>query len=210
MGMILMVAIWALVPSHPFADYRTSKGETRTIRLADGSTVELSTNTALSLGFTERTRRISLLSGTAFFQVAPDRTRLFMVDAAGGETTALGTAFAVGHQNDDGVQVIDTEHSVSVRVVQQMIHLSAGDQITYRKGHLETLERSDSATALAWRDGRRGRGLSRVRDQIGDFALVVCAIAIADVITPSSDLCTMRSRRLHRQRQRDGCTDRDR
>jgi transmembrane sensor len=153
LGLILLLAIWTQVPSHLFADYRTSKGMTRTVRLADGSIIELSTNTALSLDFNGCCRRVNLLSGTAFFQVAPDRTRPFIVEAAGGKTIAVGTGFVVTDQGD-GAEIIDTEHSITVQVGQQTAHLSPGERIGYRNGHLEGFKRCDLATALAWRDRR--------------------------------------------------------
>jgi transmembrane sensor len=55
------------------ADYRTAPGETRSVTLADGTTVQLDTASALAVRFDGRERRVALLSGEAYFTVAPSR-----------------------------------------------------------------------------------------------------------------------------------------
>ncbi|MGL5998635.1 MAG: FecR family protein, partial [Pseudomonas proteolytica] len=73
------------------ADYLTAKGEVRMVRLIDGSTVELDSSSAIRLDFDGEQRRISLLAGSAIFDVAPmagQETRPFVVQSAGGQTRA--------------------------------------------------------------------------------------------------------------------------
>ena len=143
---------WALVPPYPFADYRTSTGERRTVRLSDGTTAELSTATALSLAFDGQTRRLLLHAGEAFFTVAPDPTRPFTVEAAGGSITALGTAFAVAHHASD-VRVTVTQHTVLVATGTARVQLPAGHQLHYSGGQLGAAEAVNPDMALAWRQG---------------------------------------------------------
>lgn len=69
------------------ADYMTEKGEVRTVHLADGSKVELDSGSAIRLDYDGVQRRISLLQGSAIFDVAPmvgEETRPFVVQSAGG------------------------------------------------------------------------------------------------------------------------------
>ncbi|MDT4331658.1 FecR family protein [Methylomonas sp. MED-D] len=80
------------------ADYSTGKGEQRSVTLADGSRVMLNTATALAIHFDASTRRVELLAGEAFFDVAKNPQRPFVVTAAGSEVRAVGTAFAVKRQ----------------------------------------------------------------------------------------------------------------
>ena len=75
--------------------YRTDVGERRTVTLADGSALTLNTNTRAVVDFHARTRDIRLLAGQALFEVAPDKTRPFIVTAGTRTVTALGTAFDV-------------------------------------------------------------------------------------------------------------------
>ena len=83
------------------ADYITAKGEVRTVHLADGSKVELDSASAIRLDYDGVQRRISLLQGSAIFDVAPrvgQETRPFVVQSAGGQTRALGTRFVVARE----------------------------------------------------------------------------------------------------------------
>lgn len=53
------------------ADYRTGTGELRTVQLDDGSSVELDASSAIRIDYDTHERRISLLAGSAVFDVAP-------------------------------------------------------------------------------------------------------------------------------------------
>jgi len=95
------------------ADHSTGVGESRLVTLADGSRVELSAGSAIALRFDAGRRGVRLLAGEAWFEVAPDPARPFVVEAAGGTATALGTAFDVALQQS-GARVAVGEHSVAV------------------------------------------------------------------------------------------------
>jgi transmembrane sensor len=95
------------------ADHSTGVGESRSVTLADGSRVELSAGSAIALRFDAGRRGVRLLAGEAWFEVAPDPARPFVVEAAGGTATALGTAFDVALQLS-GARVAVGEHAVAV------------------------------------------------------------------------------------------------
>jgi transmembrane sensor len=95
------------------ADHSTGVGESRLATLADGSRVELSAGSAIALRFDAGRRGVRLLAGEAWFEVAPDPARPFVVEAAGGTATALGTAFDVALQQS-GARVAVGEHAVAV------------------------------------------------------------------------------------------------
>lgn len=140
-----------ILGAHPFADHRTRTGERSTVILTDGSRIELSTATALTVDLTAQRRRIRLLEGEAWFQAAPDAARPFVVEAAGGSTTALGTAFAValhGH----AAEVSVTEHAVRV-VRDGAARVAQGQSLRYGPRGVGAVQAADPL-ALAWRDGR--------------------------------------------------------
>jgi transmembrane sensor len=141
-----------LIGPHPLADYATGAGERRTVALADGSSIDLSTRSAISLSFTSRERRIRLHDGEAWFKVARDPARPFIVESAGGTVTALGTAFAVA-SDDAGALVTVTEHSVRVRASGRSRDVHAGQSCRYGAEGPAVPKMSD-ATNLAWRQGR--------------------------------------------------------
>ncbi len=87
-----------LVPSlglHLRADHVTGTGVTGTVRLDDGSTVELGPDSAVAVDYGGGSRRVRLLAGQAWFEVAPDAARPFTVEAGSVTATVLGTAFDV-------------------------------------------------------------------------------------------------------------------
>jgi transmembrane sensor len=144
---------WRYLASHPFADYRTTTGERRTVTLADGSTVDLAAETKLSVAFTRERRGLTLHEGEAFFAVAKDAGRPFVVEAGEGRTTALGTAFGVDYR-DESVTITVTESAVDVALNSEATRVSAGSLITYDSRHMGEPRPSETGAELAWREGR--------------------------------------------------------
>lgn len=82
------------------ADYSTGVAQMRQIALNDGSHVYLAADSAIGIDFAPGERRVHLLAGEAYFEVAPDPARPFIVSAREVATTVLGTAFDVGLMTD--------------------------------------------------------------------------------------------------------------
>lgn len=93
--------------------YTTSVGEQKIITLADGSTVQLNTDTRLEVFYTDKRRRLSLMYGEAHFEVAYNSQRPFEVSAGKGLVRAIGTAFTVRIRKVD-IEVIVTEGIVEM------------------------------------------------------------------------------------------------
>ncbi|MBI5382453.1 MAG: FecR domain-containing protein [Opitutae bacterium] len=81
--------------------------------LADGSLVELKRGAVVTAQFTAGERRVKLERGEAFFTVAKDRNRPFLVTAGGVTVRALGTAFNL-RVDTEVVEVLVTEGRVQV------------------------------------------------------------------------------------------------
>lgn len=145
------------------ADYLTGKGQVRSVQLADGSTVELDSDSAIGLDFSDEKRQVQLLAGSAVFDVAPmvgEEKRPFIVRSAGGQTRALGTRFVVGRESDQQAWVGVLQHSVAVsldapaqggtgeQVVQQ------GQSVRYDpQSGVVALDGLDLQRATSWRRG---------------------------------------------------------
>jgi transmembrane sensor len=84
--------------------YATLSGPRKTVRLADGSSVELASNSELFTRFSSARRELMLERGVARFDVAHE-TRPFVVLAGGGSVTARGTIFEVSLGRDERVTV---------------------------------------------------------------------------------------------------------
>ncbi|MBK8814196.1 MAG: FecR family protein [Methylococcaceae bacterium] len=157
----LLVAV--LYPSASIklrADESTDIAETRTVRLADGSTVQLNSESALSIHITTTARELNLLQGEAQFTVSPDPNRPFKVRAGNGIVTALGTVFNVRHSRQ-GVEVTVTEHKVAVKLdgnpanqATQAI-VAQGQQVAYDQDNgLSAVKTVDTRIATAWQRGK--------------------------------------------------------
>jgi transmembrane sensor len=73
--------------------YATTLGERKTITLSDGSQIDLNTKSALRLGSSQREAWLD--TGEAYFQIAHDASRPFVVHVAGHRVLDLGTKFLV-------------------------------------------------------------------------------------------------------------------
>lgn len=136
----------------------TGKGEIRRLPLADGSIAALDTDSAVRVLLSKENRQIALDRGQAWFQVAKDRRRPFVVDAGIAHARAVGTAFSV-HRTDKGVQIAVTEGVVAVWATDAsgaMSLLHAGDYARFEAGNSTPQIGSAPAAierALAWREG---------------------------------------------------------
>lgn len=145
---------YSFAPAGLFADHRTGFGEQREIVLEDSSTAHLNTASALSFDFTAGSRRVVLHAGEAYFEVASDSARPFIVEAGEGRIEALGTAFSV-RRVGDAVEVVVTESRVAVSGPDEAAkRLSAGQGLRLIDSGLGAIANVDIATALAWRRGR--------------------------------------------------------
>lgn len=81
--------------------------------LDDGSMVELNRGAAIAVDFSAGLRRVRLLRGEAYFTVAHDASRPFVVQAKDVSARALGTVFNVRLENDT-IEVLVTEGRVHV------------------------------------------------------------------------------------------------
>ena len=91
----------------------TRHGEQRSLTLPDGSVVQLNTDTQIAYRVDGDTRRVNLASGEAFFDVAKDATRPFVVSTETAEIRVVGTQFSV-RTRPDAVEVIVKEGRVDV------------------------------------------------------------------------------------------------
>ena len=130
----------------------TTDGLMEDIHLPDGSRVWVNKNSELTYpkSFEGTTRTVSL-KGEAFFQVAKNQTRPFIVKTEDGEVKVLGTAFNVrAYSEEDKTTVEVAEGKVAFQIANLATTkiLSTNDKITYDK---ESATFS-SMQALDWKE----------------------------------------------------------
>ena len=134
----------------------------------DGSRIYLNARSALDVDFTENMRRVRLLAGQAYFEVAPDAARPFEVMVDDTSFRALGTAFDIIRDLPEArAELSVTQHSVRVGgTFGDILDVQEGEIVRIdRQGHIGQVVRADVSTVAAWRDGQyvaEGRSLEEV------------------------------------------------
>lgn len=136
----------------------TAPGEIRRLPLADGSIAAIDTDSELRIALAKDARRIDLRRGQAWFQVAKDRQRPFIVDAGIAKVQAVGTAFSV-KRTKGGVRIAVTEGRVAIwasNASGAVSILDAGEFASFPSdGTAPVTGSAPSAIerSLAWREG---------------------------------------------------------
>jgi len=109
-GLLIAIAGWHW-HAHEVVEtisYQTPVGRLQEVPLADGSVATLSSNSRIVVSLSRGERHVELQRGEAFFAVAKDAGRPFVVDTRGRRVIAVGTRFAV-RRDDDATRVVVTE-----------------------------------------------------------------------------------------------------
>ncbi|EFI59081.1 anti-FecI sigma factor, FecR, partial [Comamonas thiooxydans] len=119
--------------------------------LPDGSSLTLDAASRAEVDFYATCRQVRLLAGSAFFAVARDTERPFVVQAADVQVTVLGTRFEVALEGDAVLVAVDAGR-VQVRDGSgAQYELGAGQML--RLGAGQTAAVQTTATVAAWREG---------------------------------------------------------
>lgn len=163
------VALAAVLPriAPPAQPYQiaTRDGERQTVTLADGSRIELSGGTRLTLDRADP-RVATLDRGEALFHVRHDAAAPFTVKVGAVTVRDLGTVFNVTHEGER-MSVAVSEGSVAFQPGAEAVTLRPGDALSARDDG-SAIVRSRIATTLvgAWRSGR----LSFTGQPLGEVA----------------------------------------
>jgi transmembrane sensor len=161
-GILLRHSRWSTDPN--MRELATQVGERSSINLPDGSTVALDTDSRIKVAFDSQVRRVRLLYGQAWFDVAKNQPRPFVVEAGERKVTAHGTAFDVRLDDHDRVQVTLIEGRVTVEalapsgagpnITVDHEDLLPGDQIIVTGTRPGTRRKIDVTKATSWREGQ--------------------------------------------------------
>lgn len=114
---------------------KTKENEQRQITLEDGTKITLYGESSLTYPkkFSENIRKVSL-SGEAFFEVARNEKKPFVVHSQNIETKVLGTSFNIkAYENQEDIKVTLVSGKVNVCAENQQVTLSPSQQVIYNK-----------------------------------------------------------------------------
>jgi ferric-dicitrate binding protein FerR (iron transport regulator) len=124
------------------------------VELPDGSLVWLNTHSSLRFPvvFAGNERKVEV-TGQAYFEVAKDAHKKFIVSGKGINTEVLGTHFDVClYDNDEDKRVTLLEGSIRVSNGQGNRLLKPGQQARVKAGTMAVVN-ADAAGAVAWKEG---------------------------------------------------------
>lgn len=133
----------------------TPRGGTYQVILPDGSKVWL--NAASSLKFPSNFSKLSSrevsLAGEAYFEVAKDKARPFIVNTDKQKVEVLGTHFNINSYTDEPVaKTTLLEGSVKISAFHTTELLKPGEQASLKSGRIN-IENVDTEAAIAWKNG---------------------------------------------------------
>lgn len=137
--------------------FETQLREHREVTLADGSRLALGGHSLASVRFDDARREVNLERGEAFFEVAKDVHRPFVVRVGESTITAVGTAFNVRRSGERTIVVV-TEGTVNVLFgadEPSTTAVSAGQKVALQPSQrIASVHAAPPGAASAWRSGR--------------------------------------------------------
>jgi transmembrane sensor len=171
----IAVGLFFVGSQMPSNEYSTQIGEQRLIKLADGSTAMLNTNTVLQVDISSTHRKIQLLQGEAYFDVAHDSARPFEVLAVGSIVRALGTEFNVAISDREiavsvtaGRVAVETQNPQQQRQI--IAEINPGEAVKYNKdGPPPQIQAANLNRIAAWQARKIYFKADRLQDAVKEY-----------------------------------------
>ncbi|MFN0293661.1 FecR family protein [Pedobacter helvus] len=132
------------------------RGTNYSVHLPDGTKVWLNSATSLTYpsAFLGKERKV-ILSGEAYFEVAKNQQKPFVIEANGSAVQVLGTHFNVSsYKDDDDVTTTLLEGSVKVFNKHNSVVLSPGKQaIVAAENKIIDIKTANTEEVMAWKNG---------------------------------------------------------
>jgi ferric-dicitrate binding protein FerR (iron transport regulator) len=132
----------------------TPRGGQYHLILADGTNVWLNAASSIKfpVSFTGKDRKVEI-TGEAYFEVAHDKTKPFIVAGNGQTVQVLGTHFNINaYTDEDEVKTTLLEGSVKIQVGEKSFMLKPGEQSKLKNGVID-ITTADANDAVDWKNG---------------------------------------------------------
>jgi transmembrane sensor len=168
-GLALFAGERYLPVGYWLADQRTATGEQRTLRLADGTLINLNTHSAVDVRFDEKQRRVVLQEGEILVETGHGDARPFIVETREGSMRALGTRFLVKRE-EAGTRLSVLQSAVAVHPQSSADEqiLREGQQVLIRNNGLGSVAALNLG-ADAWTRGMLVVDNARLEDLVHEL-----------------------------------------
>ena len=147
---------WFALPDQPkLVEYFNKNIEPKEISLDDGSIVWLNRGSRIQLlqPFSSELREIELV-GEAFFQIAKNPDKPFIVNAEGIKTKVLGTSFNIKTGKEISVSLVEGSVEITSSTSPDTIQLQPQEQLIFQKSDQRFYKNTfDKDVPYAWKDG---------------------------------------------------------
>ena len=185
---------WQYMHEEQGQQYATAVGARQSVALADGSRLTLNTATQVRTAVNDSGRKVWLDAGEAYFDIAHDKKRPFVVIAGDRRITVLGTRFLVRRQGEQ-VNVTVEEGRVQIASAHPGAKSAEPTVLTRNQAavtHADNVLVMSKATKqvddeLSWREGKLVFDQTTLADAAAQFnryntrQLVIADPAIAQV-----------------------------
>lgn len=152
----------------------TPRGGQYKLRLPDGSLVWLNAESSIRFPtvFMGNVRRV-LVTGEAYFEVAKDPAKKFIVTAGHTATTVLGTHFNISAYGGDSLLLVtlaEGKVSVTDTLSNKTLVLAPGEQVARHPNNFSLNKTPDLDAVLAWKNGWfdfREAPIEQIMQQVG-------------------------------------------
>lgn len=178
MAAAVAFVFWPASTPTQFESIATPLAQRQQLTLADGTCVDLNAHTSLRVTIDAHSRHIRLADGEAFFAVAKDAARPFVIETPAGAVRVTGTEFNVRTDAANLLEVTVREGSVQVRPepavgrAESTLTLAPGDILVASKNGVVVNQLSPAALddVLAWRHGHLVFAGAPLREVLTRFA----------------------------------------
>lgn len=174
------IALLALffAPPAPILEpqFETALAEIEPIELSDGTRVTLGARSGFDVAFTAANREVVLRSGQAFFEVAHNANRPFIVHAGDVAVRVVGTKFEVS--SSDAQTIVSVQEGIVVTALSGRSQtLRAGDRLVIDHGGptlfssaaMRPVAEIQPTHVAAWRQGRLAYDDTPLREVVDDL-----------------------------------------
>lgn len=159
------VVVWPMMRTAPQVEdvlYASPADQVMDVALADGTTATLAAGSAIRVAMADDARRVTLVRGGAYFDVAHDASHPFQVALAERRVIVTGTRFGAVLRRDQAEvsllegRVVISRHDVrDRRALTEAVKLSPGQQAAFGPADGPVVvKRADVESTVSWRKRR--------------------------------------------------------
>jgi transmembrane sensor len=155
LGVTFTLHVEQPVPGQANSVVYATGAKKRPVQLSDGTRIQLNAQTRVETRITAAARTVILDRGEAYFDVAHEQKRPFVVTVGDRRITDLGTKFSV-RRDEDSIRVVVTEGRIKIATPTSgmaPVYAGSGDVVIAKADETLVTSRSDDVMqdALSWR-----------------------------------------------------------